>query len=230
MFKFLAYEKFYLLSLILRRLWHNGDVPKQPLIIFGSGQIAEVAHFYFEAFSNFTVEAFVVDDEYFTKPVLFSKKCHKFSDVINKPSFTQANWFVAISYKRFNLIRQRKVEQLGSLNFKLINFIHPSSKISVDLSEKYNLFILEHNVIQPFVEFGNNIFLWTNNHIGHHSRIGSNTFISSGVVISGSCQIGDNSFFGVNSTIIDNLSIGTRSWIGPGKTITDNLNDKSKII
>ena len=35
------------------------------LYIFGNGDMAEVVHYYFNNHSDFKIEAFVVDDEYF---------------------------------------------------------------------------------------------------------------------------------------------------------------------
>lgn len=85
-----------------------------------------------------------------------------------------------------------------------------------------NTFILENNVIQPFVKIGNNCILWSGNHVGHHSVIGDHCFISSHVVISGSTSIGSNSFLGVNSTIGDNVMIGEKSLIGAGSVVTSD--------
>ena len=46
---------------------------KKKLIIFGSSEISEVAHFYFSNFSNYEVSCFVVDGE-FVKENLFCNK------------------------------------------------------------------------------------------------------------------------------------------------------------
>ena len=41
---------------------------KKPLIIFGAGDIAQLAHFYFCTDSNYEVVAFTVDAGYLTVP------------------------------------------------------------------------------------------------------------------------------------------------------------------
>ena len=80
-------------------------------------------------------------------------------------------------------------------------------------------FIFENNVVQPFVQLGNNVVLWSGNHIGHHLVIEDNCFVSSHVVISGFARIKANCFLGVNSTVSNNRTIAEDCWIGPGVAI-----------
>ena len=80
-------------------------------------------------------------------------------------------------------------------------------------------FIFENNVVQPFVQLGNNVILWSGNHIGHHSVIKDHCFISSHVVISGFVEVGENCFFGVNATVANNIKIAKDCWISPSVTI-----------
>ena len=77
------------------------------------------------------------------------------------------------------------------------------------------IFILENNIIQPYVKIGNNVTLWSGNHIGHHSVIKDHCLFPL-VVISGRVTVDEQCFFGVNSTIRDNITIGKKSMIGAG--------------
>jgi sugar O-acyltransferase (sialic acid O-acetyltransferase NeuD family) len=92
-----------------------------------------------------------------------------------------------------------------------------------------NCFILENNVIQPFVTIGNDVTLWSGNHIGHHSVIKDHCFISSHVVISGSCCIEENCFLGVNCTLRDNIKIGKLSVIGSGAIVMKDCEERSLV-
>src|SRR4029077_17262741 len=82
-----------------------------------------------------------------------------------------------------------------------------------------NCFILEHNVIQPFVRIGNNVTLWSGNHIGHHSTIRDHCFISSHVVVSGGVEIDESCFIGVNATLRDHIKVGAKCVIGAGALV-----------
>jgi UDP-3-O-[3-hydroxymyristoyl] glucosamine N-acyltransferase len=92
-----------------------------------------------------------------------------------------------------------------------------------------NCFILENNVIQPFVRVGNNVTLWSGNHIGHHSTIGDHCFISSHVVISGSCEIGENCFLGVNATVRDNVKLGPFVVASSGAILMEDCPERTVV-
>lgn len=204
---------------------------KRKLIIFGSGDIAELAYFYFKNQSiDYQVVAFTVDDEYLdNRATIDDLPVFPFKDIekIFPPSEYDA--FVAISYSCVNKTRASKYFELKNKGYKLASFISP--KISnYALSIGDNCFILEDNTIQPFVEIGNNVTLWSGNHIGHHSSIKDHCFISSHVVISGGCTIGSFSFIGVNATLRDHITLGESNIIGAGTLILSNTSDCSVYI
>jgi acetyltransferase-like isoleucine patch superfamily enzyme len=100
--------------------------------------------------------------------------------------------------------------------------LHYISSKAVVLTKKigYNNFIMENNVMQPYVEIGNNNIFWSGNHIGHHSIIKNNIFFSSHVVLSGKCIVEDFCWFGVNSCIRDSTTIAEGSFIAMGSVVT----------
>ncbi len=191
------------------------------VIIFGCGQLAEVANFYLSLDSDCIVEAFVVDIEYKNADQFNDKPLLDLDDFYTKFSPSEYKLFLPIGYKKMNYVREQKYLEAKAHGYKFYTYV--SSKSMCYASEiGENTFILENNVIQPFVKIGNNCIVWSGNHIGHHSEIGDHTFISSHVVISGSASIGRNSFLGVNSTIGDNVMIGDKNLIGAGSVITSD--------
>src|SRR6202521_8271 len=73
-----------------------------------------------------------------------------------------------LSYRRVNEFRRARYLEGKRRNYRFASFIHPNCHVyTKEIGE--NCFILEANVIQPFVKIGNNVMLWSNNHIGHHS-------------------------------------------------------------
>lgn len=187
------------------------------LVIFGCGEIAELAKFYFSKDSFYKVVAFTVDNEFLPSSEKFlDLPVIPFEDVHSFFPSDQNEMFIALSYYKINKLRSLKYEEAKQKGYRLASYI--SSKATV-LSQKPlgdNIFILENNTIQPFAEIGNNVTLWSGNHIGHHSRIGNHCFITSHVVISGGVSIGDFCFLGVNSTIRNGLTIGKGCVIGMG--------------
>lgn len=196
------------------------------LVIFGNGEIAELAYFYFENYSEYKVVAFTVDAEYLKGDFFLNLPnipLDKISEIFPPHKYSV---FVAISYSQVNEIRKKKYEQLKGMGYSFASYISQNISNYAD-SIGENCFILEDNTIQPFVKIGNNVTLWSGNHIGHHTVIEDHCFITSQVVISGGCIIGQSSFIGVNSTLRDHVKVGQLNVIGAGSLILSNTLDKN---
>jgi sugar O-acyltransferase (sialic acid O-acetyltransferase NeuD family) len=195
------------------------SLPTTPLVIFGTGQIAELAQFYFENDSDYRVVAFVVDREYIESDSLHGLPVVAADEVSQRFPATSHAAFVAISYARINALRAEKVKRMQELGYRLASYVSSRVTAFPGLEVGENCFILEDNTIQPFARIGHNVTLWSGNHIGHHSSICDDVFISSHVVISGGVEVGARTFIGVNSTIRDHVTIGPRCVIGAGSLI-----------
>lgn len=192
------------------------------IVIFGLGDAAEVAHYYFENDSQYNVAGFTVDSEYKDRETFCRLPVVDFEKV--ESCFTPEThlMFVAVGYSEMNDFRAGKVEQARAKGYRLANYISSHATIFPDLTYLENCFILENNCIQPFVEIGNNVTIWSGSHIGHHSTIGDNTFISSQIVICGGVQVGKNCFMGVNATVLEHLTISDYTFVAAGALINKN--------
>ena len=192
------------------------------LVIFGTGEISELAHYYFTHDSNYEVVGFAVDEEF------KDREQHCGLPVVSDVELTDRfppethKAFVAISYAKLNSVRSEKVKFLKTNGYQLATYVSSKATILTDHPIGENCFILEDNTIQPFVSIGNNVTMWSGNHIGHHSVIEADCFITSHVVISGGCKVGQASFIGVNATLRDHVVIAEKNVIGPSSLILSN--------
>lgn len=189
---------------------------KKPLVIFGSGDIAQLAHYYFSTDSNYEVVAFTVDANYIKESEFCGLPVVAFEDVAKNYPPESYDFFVALSYSKLNAVRKEKFLAAKEMGYKLVSFISSLATVLNEGRIGENCFIFEDNTIQPFVRIGNNVTLWSGNHIGHHSVIHDHTFIASHVVISGGVEIGEQCFVGVNATLRDHIKIGDRCIVGAG--------------
>lgn len=196
---------------------------EKKLIIFGTGQIAELAYYYFSSDSEYSVKAFSVDKEYIESEDFFELPVIAFEEIQSSFPPEDYEMFIALSYSEVNSIRKRKYFAAIEKGYKLASYISSRATILNDMSIGDNCFILEDNTIQPFVSIGNNVTLWSGNHIGHHSEICDHVFIASHVVISGGVHVGSQSFLGVNATLVNNISIGKGCVIGAGTLVNSNV-------
>jgi sugar O-acyltransferase (sialic acid O-acetyltransferase NeuD family) len=189
---------------------------RKPLVIFGSGDIAQLAHYYFSKDSNYEVVAFTVDANYIKESEFCGLPVVAFEDVAKNYPPDSYDFFVALSYSKLNAVRKEKFLAAKEMGFKLVSFISSRATVLNEGRIGENCFIFEDNTIQPFVTIGNNVTLWSGNHIGHHSVIHDHTFIASHAVVSGGVEIGEQCFVGVNAILRDHIKIGDRCVVGAG--------------
>jgi sugar O-acyltransferase (sialic acid O-acetyltransferase NeuD family) len=190
---------------------------KKPIVIFGTAELAQLAHFYFTEYSDSEIVGFTIDSEYIGTTTSFcGLPIVPFEDVLKYFPAEDNDMFIALGYSKLNLIRREKYFAAKELGYCLASYVSPNASVFNDLNIGENCFIFEDNTIQPFVTIGNNVTLWSGNHIGHHSVIKDHCFIASHAVISGGVEIGEQCFVGVNATLRDHISVGDKCVIGAG--------------
>lgn len=192
------------------------------LVVFGAGEIAQLAHFYFARDTAYHVAAFTVDGAYIKESSFNGLPVIPFEDIATEFSPESCQMFVAVSYSQVNRVRAEKYHQAKNKGFRLVSYISPRATY-YGTAVGDNCFIFEDNTIQPFSRIGNNVTLWSGNHIGHHSIIGDHCFISSHVVISGGVVVEPYCFLGVNTSVRDHVTISERCVVGMGGMVTKNL-------
>ena len=189
------------------------------VVIFGAGDIAQIAHFYLTHDSEHEVVAFTVDKNYIPEGDFCGLSVLPFENVENEYPPDRYSMFIAISYAKVNTVREEKYTQAREKGYSFISYVSTRANYWDNLQIGENCFIFEDNTIQPFVKIGNNVTLWSGNHIGHHVEIEDNCFITSHVVVSGGVKVQRNCFLGVNSTIRDHITIAPNCVIGAGSLI-----------
>jgi sugar O-acyltransferase (sialic acid O-acetyltransferase NeuD family) len=192
---------------------------KTPLVVFGTGDIAQLALHYFSSDSAYEVVAFTVDRQYLKEATFCGKPVVPFEEVAQHFVPSQHAFFAALSYTRLNQLRRDKYLAGKTLGYRIASYVSSRASVLNDGAIGEHAFILEDNTIQPFSVIGDNVTLWSGNHIGHHSQIGDHCFLASHIVVSGGVRVGQSCFIGVNATIRDHVTIGERCVLGAGALI-----------
>src|SRR5258706_14407064 len=175
----------------------------KPVVLFGTGDFAQVAYVYLTQDSPYKVVAFTAHREFITDSSILGIEVVPFEEIEQRFPPSEYAMFIAIGFKKVNRVRTQMYNLCKAKGYELITYINSKATHWGHIEVGDNCFIFENNVIQPFVKIGNNVIIWSGNHIGHHSLIGNNCFIASHVVISGKVTIGDGCFIGVNATFRD---------------------------
>lgn len=197
----------------------------EKVIIFGAGNLAEVAHFYLSEDDRYDViamtldEAFMESNEYKGLPVV------PFETIQEQYPPGEYKMFIPLSYTKVNKTREQKYLEAKAKGYQFISYVSEKATVASNAKIGENCFIFEDNTLQPFVTIHDNCILWSGNHIGHHSTVKSHCFIASHVVVSGGCVIGENTFIGVNATLRDHIEIGKSNVIGAGALILGNTEE-----
>lgn len=200
------------------------------IVVFGAGQVAEVMQYYIDHESDRKVVAFTVDGAYVKEDRHLGLPVVPFEDIQAAYPPERYGMYVAVSFKEVNKARQRKVEEAEAKGYGLIGHVSPRAVVWAGFELKPNTFIMENNVLQPYVRVGKNVIMWSGNHVGHHTTIEDHCFIASQAVISGAVTIGEGSFVGVNATLRDNIRIGKRNVIGADALILKDTEDEAVYI
>ena len=188
----------------------------KPLVIFGVGDIGQLAHHYFTTDSPRRVDAFTVDRAFATASRFQELPVVHFEELARHYPPATHDVFVAVSYTRLNAVRKEKYLAAKAAGYGIASYVSSRATVLNDGRIGENCFILEDNTVQPFVKIGNNVTLWSGNHIGHHSTLRDHCFLASHIVVSGGVDIGESCFIGVNATLRDHIRVGERCVIGAG--------------
>ena len=75
---------------------------KKSLVIFGTGDIAQLAHFYFSTDSEYEVVAFTVDADYYKETTFCDLPVIAFDELSKNYAPEHCEIFVALSYSKIN--------------------------------------------------------------------------------------------------------------------------------
>jgi sugar O-acyltransferase (sialic acid O-acetyltransferase NeuD family) len=192
---------------------------ERPVVIFGTGSFAQVAAVYLGKDSPREVVAYTVDGEYLESDALTGLPVIAFEDLLHSHPPDRVDLLVATGFRGVNTVRHEIYKRCKQAGYRFVSYVSSRAMIMSDHDVGENTFVFEANVIQPFVEIGDDVVLWSGNHVGHHSRISSHCFIASHAVISGHVTIGEGCFVGVNATFRDGIAIGPRCVIGAGALV-----------
>ena len=124
------------------------------IVVFGTGEIAQLAKYYFDTDSDFEVVAFCVDKEYKTGDLFEGLPLVDFDNVDKLYPINEYKMFIALSYSCMNKIREDKYFKSKEKGYELVSYVSSKCSYLSQFIHGDNCFILEDNTIQPFVKIG----------------------------------------------------------------------------
>lgn len=201
------------------------SVPR-PLVIFGTGELAQLAHFYFTHDAGREVAAFCVDQARLPAPseARFQDLPLLAYETLHETCPPQSHEvFVAIGYTQLNAARAQRCAALRERGYSLASYVSSRASVWPDLSLGGNCMIMEGNLLQPFVTLGEGVIMFAGSTVSHHVRVGDHCFIGSEATLCGGVQVGDRTFLGAACTVREHLTIGSDCLIGAGSLVLKDV-------
>lgn len=192
----------------------------KPIVLFGSGKIAEVILYFFSHHSDRQVVACCVDRDYLPGPEWQGIPVVPFDAIGRTYPPESHDMFVAIGYQDMNALRAKKCAEIRELGYTLASYASPDSGLPNDFVIGDNCFVMSQVHVHPQVRLGNNVFVWSGAMIGHHSSIGDNCWLTSGAKVAGVVTMGNNCFMAVNATVSHGISVADNCFIGANALVT----------
>jgi len=198
---------------------------KKPLVIFGIGKIAEAVSYYFNRDSDYTIQAYVVDDAYAITEFFLNKPVVKMSDMQEKFSPEEHTLFIAVGYQGLNSLRADKYQLFKNLGYSFATYKSPHVFGEYTIGE--NSIVMDGAIIQPYVSFGNNVFVWGGAMVGHHATINDDCWLTGGCLIGGSVNLGRGTFIGMGAIVGQEVKTGIECMLGAGTLTIRSVVDKA---
>ena len=140
------------------------------VIIFGTGDFAQVVHYYLTHDSQYEIIAFTANKQFINNEKLFGLPVVPFEEIESKYPPTDFAMFIAIAYSKINKTRASIFQEAKNKGYDLISYINSKTITWDDLTIGENCFIFENVVIQPFVKIGNDVIIWSGSFFNSHKK------------------------------------------------------------
>ena len=196
----------------------------KPLLIFGTGDLAQVASIYFTKDSDYTVVAFVVDRERRSEHQLLGYPVLAYDEALERCPPDTHEMFVAISYSDLNRHRGQVVERVRAAGYRLASYVSSEACVWTEAIGD-NVMITDHVSVHPFVRIGDGVVLWSGTVIGEGTTLGRHGYLGPAAIIGGHVTIGDYCVIGPNAYVASYRTVGSRNFIGATSRIFSDTPD-----
>jgi sugar O-acyltransferase (sialic acid O-acetyltransferase NeuD family) len=192
---------------------------RTPLLIFGAGPLARLAHDYCVRDGAYDVRGFTVHERY-----LGSSSCNDLEGFAferlerNFPPDTCV-LFVAVGYTHVNRVRARLVDECRARGYRLASIVSKRAHLWPDLELGENCFVFDAVVVEPGVTIGDGVILWSGSQVSHDAVVGAHCFLAPNAVVLGEARLGDRCFVGGNATVRNGITLAEDTVVGAGAVI-----------
>ncbi len=200
------------------------------VVIFGSGDVAEMNHFFFANDSTYEVVAFTVDQAYLKEETVCGLPVVPFERVeaIYPPAEHEMALF--LGYRDLNRFRAGKYFQAKEKGYSLASYVCSRAIRWPDLAIGENSMISEGAIVQPHARIGNDVMVSSGALVGHNAVVGDHCFIGARTVLLGNVTVEPYCVLGANCTVKDGVTVRRECIVGAGSYVSEDTQEKGVYI
>lgn len=197
---------------------------KRGLVIYGAGNFAEIAHYYFTQDGRYRVSGFCVDAEFAREPTFLGLPVFASSELPAEVSQHSHDFFVALGIRQLNEIRESKCQWVEDRGFQLASLVCSKAIVADDFVAPPNSMVMDGAIIHPRARIGRNTIVWNGALIALRCHIGDHCWIVR-TTIGEQARIGHHTFAGIETAIAPGVGVGAYNIIGTGARVLQDTND-----
>lgn len=207
-----------------------GTAAGEDVVIYGNGQVAELAMARFVSDSPYRVVGFTVDRAFVRQPQLHGLPVVPFDEAEQRFAPDRVRMFVAVGPTQCNRIRADRFEQARRRGYRFASYVSSRAYVADGAVLGENAAIGEGVIVHPFVRLGDNVHIGTASVISHHCVLADHCFLAVGCLLAGNVKVGARSFLGARATVRDHVTIGEASVVGTGVTLLRSIAPASVLV
>jgi len=126
--------------------------------------------------------------------------------------------------------RRALAERVDAWGLELINAIHPSANLALNVTLGRNLVVAAGALVCAHCQIGDSVILNTGCIVDHESLIGTATHVCPGARIAGRVTIESGAFVGIGATIIQSIHVGYEAVVGAGAVVIADVAPMSTVV
>lgn len=197
----------------------------KPLLIVGTGTLAEEVADLVAEIPDFRVAAFVEPED--------PQRCRETLNglpilwIDELAGWAASHWAVcALSTGH----RWRFTDRVADQGVPFAVLVHPFSQVSPTSTLAEGTIISAGVVIAAHTQIGRHVIVNRGVLIGHHTTIGDYVTLSPGANVAGLCRVGASTYIGMGALVLNKLTIGSQTVVGAGAVVTKDVPDRVQVV
>lgn len=206
---------------------HPAPASVEGAVIFGTGEIPELAAYCLTHDGTLPVVAFTVDARYRDAETFAGRPLVALETLTERYPPERFALHLPIGWRRMNALRAEKLAQARALGYPILSYIASGTGLWPDFDAGMHCMIYRGSSISPFVRIGANVSMYGSVRIGHHCMIEDDCFLAAQVTVCSGAVIGAGSVLGAGSLILDGVRVAPRTFVGAGTIISRDTRENA---